>query len=67
MRQKIDVNAIYAKALRLLPEKIDGQPPLPVPEQCPVTLDELLSEDWPAIIGSRAHAGTAFGADHLLL
>ena len=27
MRQKIDVNAIYAKALRLLPEAIDGQPP----------------------------------------
>jgi hypothetical protein len=45
MRQKIDVNAIYAKAVRLLPETIDGQPPLPVPEQCPVTLKELLGEE----------------------
>ncbi|MBV8590017.1 MAG: DUF29 domain-containing protein, partial [Acetobacteraceae bacterium] len=31
MRQKINVNVIYAKAVRLLPETIDGQPPLPVP------------------------------------
>ena len=45
MRQKIDVNAIYAKAVQLLPETIDGQPPLPVPEQCPVSLEELLSEE----------------------
>jgi len=45
MRQKINVNVIYAKAVRLLPETIDGQPPLPVPAECPVTLDELLSED----------------------
>ena len=28
-----------------LPETIDGVPPLPVPEACPVTLDELLSDD----------------------
>jgi len=45
MRQKINVNVIYAKAVRLLPETIDGQPPLPVPEQCPVSLEELLSEE----------------------
>ena len=31
--------------VRALPEVIDDQPPLPVPERCPVTLDELLSED----------------------
>jgi hypothetical protein len=44
MRQKIDVAEIYAKALRAMPETIDGQPPLPVPVVCPVTLDELLTE-----------------------
>ncbi len=45
MRQKIDVAAIYAKARRALPETMDGQPPLPLPEVCPVTLDELLGDD----------------------
>jgi hypothetical protein len=45
MRQRIDVAKIYAKALRAMPESIDGQPPLPVPGACPVTLDELLAED----------------------
>ena len=44
MRAKIDVAAIYRRALRALPAKNDGQPPLPVPEACPVTLDELLAE-----------------------
>ena len=41
MRQKIDVADIHAKARRALPESMDGLPPLPVPEVCPVTLDEL--------------------------
>jgi hypothetical protein len=45
MRQKIDIAAIYAKALRAMPDTIDGQPPSPVPDVCPVTLDDLLSED----------------------
>lgn len=44
MRQKIDVADIYAKALRAMPETIDSQPPLPLPDVCPVTLDELLGE-----------------------
>jgi len=35
---------IYRRALRAMPETIDGQPPLPVPQTCPVTLDELLAE-----------------------
>src|SRR3954454_18202983 len=39
MRQKIDVADLYAKALRDLPETIDGQPPLPVPGVCPGALD----------------------------
>jgi hypothetical protein len=45
MRQKIDVAALYADALRAMPDTIDGQPPLPVDTVCPVTLDELLAED----------------------
>ena len=45
MRQRIDLGKLYRRALRAMPETIDGQPPLPLREQCPVTLDELLSED----------------------
>jgi hypothetical protein len=44
MRQRIEVADLYAKALRRLPDTIDGQDPLPVPAECPVTLDELLEE-----------------------
>jgi hypothetical protein len=44
MQQRIDLAGIYADALRGLPETIDAQPPLQVPEACPVTLDELLTE-----------------------
>jgi hypothetical protein len=44
MRRKIDLDRIYRRALRGLPDTIDGQPPLPVPAVCPVTLDELLAD-----------------------
>ena len=44
MRQRIDLAKLYRRALRAMPDTIDGQPPLPVPESCPVTLDELLGE-----------------------
>jgi hypothetical protein len=43
MRQKIDVARLYAQARRALAETIDGTPPLPVWDICPVTLDELLA------------------------
>ena len=46
MRQRIQMEKLYARALRAMPETIDGQPPLPVQQaSCPVTLDELLSDD----------------------
>jgi hypothetical protein len=45
MRQRINLARIYRLARRGLPETIDGQPPLPTPEICPVTLDDLLSDD----------------------
>jgi Domain of unknown function DUF29 len=45
MRQKIDVAGLYADAFAAMPETMDNQPPLPVPDACPVTLDELLSDN----------------------
>ncbi len=45
MRQRLDLGRIYARALRGLPESNDGKPPLPVPPVCPMTLDELLSDE----------------------
>jgi len=44
MRQRIDLAKLYRRALRAMPETADDQPPLPVPESCPMTLDELLAE-----------------------
>ena len=44
MRQRLDIPGLYADALAGLPEKMDGQEPLSVPQECPVTLDDLLSE-----------------------
>ncbi len=45
MRQKLDVPGIYADALSAMPDTMDGQPPLPVPVVCPITLDELVSAE----------------------
>jgi hypothetical protein len=42
MRQRIDLDALYDRARRQLPTSIDGQPPLSVPADCPLTLDEIL-------------------------
>jgi hypothetical protein len=45
MRQRIDVADLYRRALRAMPDTIDGQPPLPVADICPLTLDDLLVDD----------------------
>jgi len=45
MRQRIDVARLYRRALRRLPPAIDGQPPLPPADECPLGLDQLLTED----------------------
>ena len=45
MRQRIDLAGVYADALRGLPETMNGQPQLPMPGICPLTLDDLLSDD----------------------
>lgn len=44
MRTRIDIAGLYADALRALPSRMDGQPPQPLPQDCPCTPDELLSE-----------------------
>jgi len=44
MRQRIVLASIYRDALRGLPDTIEGQPPLPLPPMCQVTLDEMLGE-----------------------
>jgi uncharacterized protein DUF29 len=44
MRQHLDMARIYRKARHRFPQRVDGQPPRPLPEVCPVTLDELLAE-----------------------
>jgi hypothetical protein len=38
-----DVAGIYRDALEALPATLDGLPPQPVPQECPVSLDELLA------------------------
>jgi hypothetical protein len=44
MRQRLDLPDLYQDALLLLPDSLDGHGPLPVPQVCPVALDELLTE-----------------------
>ncbi len=44
MRWRIDLAGLYADARAALPETMDGQAPLPVPETCQTTLDDLLSD-----------------------
>jgi Domain of unknown function DUF29 len=44
MAQRIDVEKLYRQARRAMPETIDGTLPMPVPDTCPVTREELLSE-----------------------
>ncbi len=45
MRQRLDLARLYAKALQAMPDTVDGQPPLPVPQTCTVALDEVLSRE----------------------
>jgi hypothetical protein len=44
-RQRLDVARIYRRALRTLPDSMDGKPPLALPAECPWSLDELLAQD----------------------
>ena len=42
MRQRIDIARLYRQAMQRLPKQIEGEPPIHVPQDAPVTLDELL-------------------------
>jgi hypothetical protein len=42
-REELRIEQLYRRALRRMPETIDGMAPLPVPATCPVTLKELLA------------------------
>jgi len=44
MRQRIDIAKLYREALHRMPAKVDDTAPLPVPQACPLTLEELLAE-----------------------
>ncbi|MBN9563151.1 MAG: DUF29 domain-containing protein [Alphaproteobacteria bacterium] len=44
MRGKLDLDELHGDALLGLPDDMDGQPPQPVSQKCPWTIDELLSE-----------------------
>ena len=43
MRQRIDVDGLYSDAVRALQKSMDAQPPQPVSQSWPMTLDELLA------------------------
>ncbi|SRR5579875_2015446 len=45
MRHRIDLARLYRQAVRAMPDTVDGQEPSPVPAECPVTLDALLSDE----------------------
>ena len=42
-REELGISELYRRALRRMPDIIDGVPPLPVPQARPVTLEELLA------------------------
>lgn len=44
MRRRLDLAKLYRRAVRILPDTIDGQPPLPLPPSSAATLDDLLVE-----------------------
>ncbi len=50
MRQKIDLDRIYQVAReQVAPAHYDGRDPDSLPERCPFTLDQLLTEHWSAL------------------
>jgi hypothetical protein len=65
MRQRLDIPTLYQQARRAVSRmRIDGQPPDPLRDSCPFTLDDLLSGDTDELIarldmhqpGNRADA-----------
>jgi len=57
MRQRIDLEDIYADALRQLsPEKYDGVAPRPFPADCPLDLSRMLTGDLATLETALADA-----------
>jgi hypothetical protein len=44
MRQRIDINEFYFKAIRSLPTSIDGKEAPMFPTECPMSIDDLLGD-----------------------
>lgn len=45
MQARLDIARIYRRAVRAVPDSMDGKPPLALPAECPWSLEELLAED----------------------
>ncbi len=45
MAGRIDMAKLYRQALRRMPDTVDGEPPIPMPRACPVTLEQLLADE----------------------
>jgi hypothetical protein len=45
MQGRLDLARIWRRGRRAVPDTIAGQPPQPLPDECNVTLDQLLTED----------------------
>jgi hypothetical protein len=67
MRPKINLALIYRRALRAMPARVDGQPPLPVPHECAVTLDEVLAANETARLDAPGGAARDGRAGRLVL
>jgi hypothetical protein len=57
MRQRIDIGQLYARALKQLRVADYGQPPLPWPTDCPLTVDQLPNDDVAAFEARLAAPG----------
>ena len=65
MRQRIEVEALYAKALRRVRalQDVTGIA-RPLPEACPFTLDALLAGDVATLLGVLSGRASSGDADH---
>ncbi len=63
LRQRIDIGMLYQRALDRLPESVDGQPPLAVPQEGPATLDEMLGRRTPCAALACSPADNSSGVD----
>ena len=67
MRRQIDLESLYHRAMRALPDSMDGQLPAPLSPACPWSLDELLGEDELTREGTPGAGGASGGegGEHL--